>query len=110
MSGRITSSPKTQHYCNAGWRVETDEEAAAREASAARAARSDDWFPHLPEGSRMLIEDRPWADAGTIWTCDECGQDWKATYPYVNVFSPTWVRHRLFKPIRWPWKRSKEPK
>lgn len=106
MSGRITSSPKTQHHCNAGWRVETDQEAAAREAR----AKDSDWGMSLPEGSRMMIEDCPWADAGAIWTCDECGSEWRATYPYINLFSPTWVRHRLFKPIRWPWKRSKEPK
>lgn len=107
MSGRITSAPKAKHYCNAGWRVETDEEAAAREAEA---AVSDDWFPGLPAGSRMMIETDPWADAGTIWTCDDCGREWKATYPYVNVLSPTWVRHRPLTPIRWPWKRSKEAK
>lgn len=106
MSGRITSSPKAQHYCNAGWRVETDEEAVVREAQ----PDVPGFAMRLPEGTRRLIEDRPWAAAGTIWTCDECGSDWKATYPYINVFSPTWVRHRPLKPIRRPWKRSKEPK
>ena len=101
MSGRITSAPKAQHHCNAGWRVETDDEAAAREA---RAADSDSWFPSLPAGMRKMIEDHPWPEAGTIWTCDDCGLDWKATYPYANKLSPTWVRHQ---PFRWPWQRRK---
>lgn len=106
MSGRITSSPKIRHHCNAGWRVEGDEEAVIREA---HVETGDDWCgPHLPEGSRLLIEDRPWAAKGTIWTCDECGADWKATYPYDNWFAPTWVRHCPIQSIRWPWKRSKE--
>lgn len=103
MSGRVTSTPKQVHHCNAGWRIETDAEAAAREAEP-----EGEWSMHLPEGSRLMIEDHPWPDAGTIWTCDDCGSHWKATYPYVNVFSPTWVRHRPLKPIRWPWKRRKE--
>ena len=106
MSGRITSSPEAKHHCNAGWRVESDEEVAAREA---RAVDGNAWFPSLPAGMRMLIEDHPWPDAGTIWTCDDCGMDWKATYPYVNVLSPTWVRRRpLPPPFRWPWRRRKE--
>lgn len=105
MSGRITSSPKAKHHCNAGWRVETDEDAAAREA---RAADSDAWFPSLPAGTRRLIEDHPWAAEDAIWTCDGCGLEWKATYPYPNMFAPTWVHHRPVRPIRWPWRRRKE--
>lgn len=89
MSGRITSSPTRQHHCNAGWRVETDEEAAVR---VARTEDTDTWFPSLPAGLRLMIEDQPWAEAGTIWTCDDCGRKWKATYPHVNVFAPTWVQ------------------
>src|SRR4051812_2463555 len=101
MSGRITSTPKRQHHCNAGWRIESDEEMAAREARA-----TDEPLPFsLPPGYRRLIEDHPWADEGAIWTCDDCGRQWKATYPFANVFAPTWVRHRSVKPIRWPWKR-----
>jgi len=105
MSGRITSSPKAQHHCNAGWRVESDEEAMIREALPASRLGMG-----LPDGSRMMIEGRPWAAEGTIWTCDECGAHWKATYPFVNLFSPTWLRHHPIKPIRWPWKRSKGAK
>jgi hypothetical protein len=106
VSGRITSSPKRQHHCNAGWRVESDAEVAAREQAVVEATADGSWFPRLPDGTRMMIEELPWPDAGTIWTCDECGLDWKATYPFLNVFSPTWVRVPL--PWRWPWKRSKE--
>lgn len=108
MSGRITREAKAQHHCHAGWRIETADEAAVREAQAVAAhADGDDWFPSLPTGMRMMIEHRPWAEEGTIWTCDDCGLDWKAIYPYRNVFAPTWVRHHPIKPIRWPWKRSK---
>lgn len=93
MTGRITSRPADQHYCYAGWRIETDEEAATREAQAAvREAQGDPVYFNLPPGYRRLIEDRPWAAEGTIWTCDDCGTRWRATYPYVNVFAPTWVR------------------
>ena len=102
MSGRITSAPKVKHHCNAGWRVESDEEVAARER---RAEDSEAPFPSLPAGMRKMIEDWPWPDAGAIWTCDDCGGQWKATYPYPNVFAPTWVRHR---PFRWLWQRRKE--
>lgn len=90
MAGKVTSRPAEKHHCNAGWRVETDEEAAAREAHAKD--RDGVWAIGLPTGSRLMIEDLPWADAGTIWTCDDCGRRWKATYPYVNVLSPTWVQ------------------
>lgn len=105
MSGRITSAPKAKHYCNAGWHVETDEEVTRREQAAAEAEADDSWFPGLPDGMRAMIEDRPWPEPGTIWTCDDCGLPWKATYPYDNMLAPTWVRHRPIKPIRWPWKR-----
>lgn len=26
---------------------------------------------------------------GTVWRC-ECGRRWLATYPYINLFAPTW--------------------
>jgi hypothetical protein len=94
MSGRITSNPKRQHHCNAGWRVESAEEAAAREA---RAEDGTEWGLSLPKGQRIMIEEFARAPAGSIWTCDECGQEWKATYPYLNVFAPTWVK----KPRPW---------
>jgi len=91
MSGRITHEPRRQHHCNAGWRIETDAEAEAREAAA---RDSESWFPSLPEGMRRMIEEHPWPEVGSIWTCDECGQGWKATYPWANVLSPTWVKKR----------------
>jgi len=100
MSGRITHAPAREHHCNAGWRIESDTEAEAREA---RVKDSDHWLPSLPEGMRMMIEDHPWAAEGSIWTCDECGQDWKATYPYDNVFAPTWVKKA--KPWKPWWRR-----
>ena len=106
MSGRITISPKAKHHCNAGWRVETDEEAAARES---RAADSDSWFPSLPAGMRRMIADPPRPETGTIWTCD-CGLDWKATYPYRNVFAPTWVRYRPVPRLPDPFRRLRRRK
>jgi hypothetical protein len=101
MSGRITSSPEARHHCNAGWRIETDAEAAAREA-----LPGNGFGVPLPVGSRLMIEERPWAAEGTIWTCDDCGKRWKATYPYVNVFSPTWVKISPPRVWRWPWRRK----
>jgi hypothetical protein len=35
------------------------------------------------------IDVHPWVADGTVWQC-ECGRRWVATYPYVNLFAPTW--------------------
>lgn len=103
MPGRITHQPTEKHHCYAGWRIETDEEMQAREAQQDQDEHDDGPLPfNLPPGYRRLIRDHPWPVEGTIWTCDDCGARWRATYPYVNVFAPTWVRcMRPVLPPRW---------
>lgn len=77
MSGRITHSPQ-RHYCNPGHPEET------------RRVEIPYMGLDLNGPREPIVADMPITpEAGSIWTCD-CGRHWRATFPWINVFAPTW--------------------
>lgn len=77
MTGHVVHQPQPQHHCNP--------------------PDQDTTRTLTFEGFHGPVEVHPWMPNGTVWECD-CGQRWRASYPYVNVFAPTWTKVRTPSP------------
>lgn len=98
MSGRIVALPEPAHSCDP----------PERDVSRTITFTPPEW---VGDGKREPVVMHPWMPDGAVWECD-CGQRWRATYPYVNLFAPTWVKVRTPRARRpgrrtlWPWRRA----
>lgn len=69
VTGRVVRQPKARHHCN------PPEQDTTRTITSTFLGNE--------------VELHPVFAGGTVWQC-ECGRRWRATYPYVNLFVPTW--------------------
>lgn len=84
MTGHVVHQPTPQHHCDP----------PDQDVTRVCEVPTMTW---PGEQETPAVTFHPWMAEHTVWQCD-CGQRWRATYPYANVFAPTWIKVRTPRP------------